>query len=558
MFRRFNFLKLTFVLCIGFFFLGIITSLISSNEVPTGHSQIRKIISEQIKMSPNEERKYCLGIFNAGCNISGSIIEKTGRAVFYKVITYAGAVISNSSLKAANFTFRTNTDYYELVLVNNSTHKLSIDLNVKVEEMAVKRPYNSSAFFGKALTLISWVSALIILIFVLLKAAENFQIENDSPNNFNKLKTFRYFMIISLLFWFLIILFPSFSILGLERWYTDHLRHSYTSFLFTKYGFSVFNTPLGKLADVDDSHFKYVTWPEMPHLYPLGSILIFLPFGALLQLGFSSYYVFKAEIILFVIFGHLCVYLFGKRLLQKRSVHIVVKLIMLYSFYYLVILYSLNGMFDSLPLIFSVLAMINFIEERKEACLFLGFLGFFFKYQVGMFLLPLMLVSFILICKEKGATSIFRDMRLNVTFVLAVIIASTLFVSLPYIILLRKDLVMNSLYLFMTPVFLAETVHFAIILLMVFLTLFLAIYGLKRDLWLSVFVFYLILPCIILPYFQQWYFPYIFIPILLMKNKRSSTLYAIWILILIFAITMGSLRYDPVWLLEKVLSSFRW
>jgi hypothetical protein len=50
----------------------------------------------------------------------------------------------------------------------------------------------------------------------------------------------------------------------------------------------------------------------MPHLYPLGSIFFFLPFGNLLQNGFDTILVYKIEIAIFLVFAHICVYFSSK------------------------------------------------------------------------------------------------------------------------------------------------------------------------------------------------------------------------------------------------------
>ncbi len=90
------------------------------------------------------------------------------------------------------------------------------------------------------------------------------------------------------MFWFFLLAVNSNPLATFENWYTDHARDSYVSSLFLKDGFSVFDEPLGKLASLDNSYYKFVTWPEMPHLYPLGSIFLFLPFGVLLQNGVDA------------------------------------------------------------------------------------------------------------------------------------------------------------------------------------------------------------------------------------------------------------------------------
>ena len=137
---------------------------------------------------------------------------------------------------------------------------------------------------------------------------------------------------LSLVLWLSLLAVNSNPLATFENWYTDHVRHAYVSSLFLKDGLSVFNQPLGTLASQDNSHFMFVTWPEMPHLYPLGSILLFLPFGALLQNGFDPVLVYKLEIALFLVFAHICLYFFLKVFL-KKNMHLFWKLAGVYIIY---------------------------------------------------------------------------------------------------------------------------------------------------------------------------------------------------------------------------------
>jgi len=96
-------------------------------------------------------------------------------------------------------------------------------------------------------------------------------------------------MVLSLILWLTLVTLNGNPLGTLENWYTDHARHSYVSSLFLKDGFAVFSQPLDTLASQDNSIYKFITWPEMPHLYPLGSIILFLPFSTLLQTGANSH-----------------------------------------------------------------------------------------------------------------------------------------------------------------------------------------------------------------------------------------------------------------------------
>ena len=124
-------------------------------------------------------------------------------------------------------------------------------------------------------------------------------------------------LLLGLMIWLFLIAVNSNPLGTFENWYTDNARDTYASSLFLKDGFSVFNQPLGKLSNLDNSCYKFVTWPEMPHLYPLGSILLFLPFGFLLQKGFDPSMIYKVEIAIFLVFATVCVYFFLKNFWEK-------------------------------------------------------------------------------------------------------------------------------------------------------------------------------------------------------------------------------------------------
>lgn len=120
---------------------------------------------------------------------------------------------------------------------------------------------------------------------------------------------------LSLLLWLTFLAFNSGPLATFDNWYTDHARHTYTANLFLKDGSAVFSQPLDRLASADRSAFMFVTWPEMPHLYPVGSVLMFLPFSLLVEAGVSAVLAFKLEIALFLVFAHVCLYFFFGALL---------------------------------------------------------------------------------------------------------------------------------------------------------------------------------------------------------------------------------------------------
>lgn len=73
---------------------------------------------------------------------------------------------------------------------------------------------------------------------------------------------------------------PRYTLLGT---YTDHMRHTYAAWSFLHLGFDVFTRPMGTwdVAAVA----PFVTWPTLPHMYPFGSLLLFLPAALLVNLA---------------------------------------------------------------------------------------------------------------------------------------------------------------------------------------------------------------------------------------------------------------------------------
>lgn len=65
--------------------------------------------------------------------------------------------------------------------------------------------------------------------------------------------------------------------------YTDHMRHEYAAWAFLQRGLDVLTVPI---ADWDTSaEHRHVTWPTVPHVYPVGSLLLFTPFGVAANTG---------------------------------------------------------------------------------------------------------------------------------------------------------------------------------------------------------------------------------------------------------------------------------
>jgi hypothetical protein len=315
--------------------------------------------------------------------------------------------------------------------------------------------------------------------------------------------------------------------------------------LFLKNGFSVFDEPLGKLASLDNSYFKFVTWPEMPHLYPLGSIFLFLPFGVLLQNGFDAILVYKIEIAIFLVFAHICLYFFLKNFLKKDLVWLL-KALGVYIIYVTLVIYAADGMFDSVAFLFSLLALSMFMTERYDYFFLLVAVSVFFKYQAGIFLLPLIIVGLMKLFEKNKLSNLLRNKAVVAGAALGFVSVFTATLSAPYLLATGPQLIMNGINAFSPNSQAPWTLQSFSILLTLAATLAFAVYMLNKNSLLSLSALFMLLPSFMLPYFQNWYLPFIFIYVLIPQQKKELEVTMLWLIFMIAVLSFGGVSFNPL------------
>jgi len=406
--------------------------------------------------------------------------------------------------------------------------------------------------------LLSLGSAMLIIIKLAFnKRTEKLETKPTSPPTdkilHNRLLAF---LFVSLVLWLILLAVNSNSLATVENWFTDHVRHSYVSTLFLKDGFSIFNQPLGTLSSQDNSHFMYVTWPEMPHLYPLGSILVFLPFGALLQNSFYPILVYKLEIALFLVFAHICLFFFLRAFL-KKNLHLFWKLVGLYIMYVTLVIYAAGGMFDSFPFIFSLFAVTMFLSERYDYFFLLLGISVFLKYQAGIFLLPLIIVGLLKLIERNKPGLLLRNKVVIAGAVFMLFSAFTAYLSAPFLSQTRPELIMNGINAFASHTQLSWTLQFTFILLTLAATLAYAFFMLNKNSLLSLSALFLLLPSFTLPYFQNWYIPYFFVYILIPQRKTELGVTMIWLIIMIALLAFSGMPLLPQQIVNNIQSMLK-
>jgi len=127
--------------------------------------------------------------------------------------------------------------------------------------------------------------------------------------------------------------------------YTDHLRHSYSAWASLQIGVDVMRTPIAEWQVV--ATHPHVTWTDRPHLYPAGSLLVFLPFGLLSNLGIlADPRVHQLAVLAFVTAGGV-VSLQLKRL-SERQLAWYLGLPVVLTGVFLFLWWGWNGFYDSL------------------------------------------------------------------------------------------------------------------------------------------------------------------------------------------------------------------
>jgi hypothetical protein len=341
-----------------FIWLGVLLALISIFPVFSSEIKTIKVIDDTFNLTRSETLRYGMGSFRGGETISVSVDKSSSGPLNFSILTYNDPYYTNSSTENIYYSYVATANYYEASFFSPSNDLIEINFEVSVQKNQISYPFE--LLNSAAILLFLFGIALVILI--LLRSHIPFSLDKTSDGKnillltHRKKMIFLFLILLSLSFWFVIIIVNNNSNASFENWYTDHARHPYSSSLFAKFGFSIFNTPLGELSSIDASYYKFVTWPQMPHLYPIGSILLFFPFGLLLQNGLNQILVFKIEIIVFLVFSHIGLYFFLIRFWKQR-LFILFKLIGIYALYVPLIVYSANGMFDGIPFLSSLIAI---------------------------------------------------------------------------------------------------------------------------------------------------------------------------------------------------------
>ncbi|MCW4028107.1 MAG: hypothetical protein NWE92_00460 [Candidatus Bathyarchaeota archaeon] len=590
--HRFGRGNLAFLAVVVLLVLSVVLAVTSLYSQPVAGTQSSLLINDTFTLHPGEIRRQGLGAFHGSDNTTGRLGENITLQVNaqdavieeFSIVTYNGTLSSNETLYAWKSTnhvtcnFTAGADYYEAIFNSSSPRSSVVHFEVLEQKPAATQPLAALTLPARILFLTSIGLGMVLLIkHQLTKQPPT---DGDSLSRLSKKsrRILQALIVLSLIFWLLLLALNTNPLGTFENWYTDHARHPYTASLFLKDGFNVFSQPLDTLASQDSSRYQFVTWPEMPHLYPLGSILLFLPFGVLLQNGFGPLLVYKLEIAVFLVFAHACLYLFlclycrqplsrpqnfqqwkqdmvqlfgwgnwnQKKPLFEAHGYLFLKIIGVYVIYTTLIFFAADGMFDSVALLFSLLGLTAFLTKRYD--LFFLFFGvaLFFKYQTGIFLLPFVVAAIASLLSQNKLRRLVSNWKIILALCFIVLSFFTAVLSARYLMATRPELVMNGINAFTPHAQISWNLQTFSVLLTLTATLVYATYMIGRNRFLSLSALFLLVPSFMLPYFQNWYLPFLFLYALVPQRRDETVATIVWLIFLMVMLSFGGSAFNPM------------
>ncbi len=563
--------------------LSVVLSLASIYAHSTGEASSRTIIDDTFHLSPNEERRQGIGNFHGNTSLGNEsltlLVDTSGDFVWnFSVITYGHSIYSYLGSEDVSYSFQSGADYYEAVFLVDGANSGDVHFQVVVDQPEFSYPYVWLSASAKALFFVAVSIVLLALLYWVICEKPHLCSDKSSVKALNSSRK-RFLLVLlslSLLLWLALLAFNSSPLATFDNWYTDHARHTYTANLFVKNGLAVFSQPLDVLASADKSSFMFVTWPEMPHLYPVGSVVLFLPFSMLVEAGVEAAVAFKLEVAVFLLFAHVCLYYFFMRYFSQRSFprlelkkarenvsvlrsgtrrermllireyfDLALMVAGVYIIYLSLVVFAADGMFDSVPFLFGLLAVLAFLAERYDVSLLMVGVSVLFKYQSAIFLFPFILVAAAMLLQQRGFLGLVRNKFAVSAVLLAALSGVTAYLSLPYLLGTRPELIMNGVNAFLPNAQINWSVQASAVLLTLTGTLVYAVYMLNKNKLMSMSAVFLLLPSFMLPYFQNWYLPYLFVYVLIPQRKTELPATLIWLSFRVAVLSYGGSGFNP-------------
>jgi hypothetical protein len=193
-----------------------------------------------------------------------------------------------------------------------------------------------------------------------------------------------------------------------------------------------------------------------------------------------------------------------------------------------------------------------FLEERHDYVLLLVAVACTFKYQAGIFLLPVALLSLMQLLQKPKPPSLLKNKAVLAAVAFAAVDAFTALLSSPYLFNVRAQLIMNGVNSFTPHAQISWGLQTFAVLLTLSVTLACSAYLLNRNRIIALFAVFSLLPIFSMPYFQPWYLPVFFVYPLIPQSKRSLQVTLAWLVFIVLILSFGGLSFNPLAILDNI------
>ena len=179
-------------------------------------------------------------------------------------------------------------------------------------------------------------------------------------------------------------------------------------------------------------------------------------------------------------------------------------------------------MFDSVAFLFSLFAIYMFMTKRYDYFFLLIAVSVFFKYEAGIFLLPLIVVGLIKLFQTNKLSNLLRNKAVIAGAIFGFASIFTAYLSAPYFLAAGPQLIMNGINAFSSNTQISWGLQSFLVLLILGGHFGLRIlYAKQEHVCFPCQRFFFFLPSFMLPYFQNWYLPFIFVYALIPQQKKE-------------------------------------
>jgi hypothetical protein len=224
---------------------------------------------------------------------------------------------------------------------------------------------------------------------------------------------------------------------SLNPLYTDHRRHTYAAWALLNIGTDIYTTPI---AQWDFGALRpFISWAPIPSLYPIGSQLLFLPFGVVNNTGLLPEGVVNMLIVMVLGIGGV-----GAIWLLYRGVNESYPSVLIGSVLVLAgplsVFWGLNGFFDTIATALALYGVVAYRQENHGTAL-LALVGALSLHYRLWYLGPLALLTAI---RYAQAQEWVLDWRLGIAGMLGGASLVSFVLTIPGLMTLSESSMLNE------------------------------------------------------------------------------------------------------------------